>query len=134
MAHGTNGTKLTRSTETFGDLAPTRSSKTSPRRKPTTFQLGRLRFGKVQEGKESATKKSTSYASRQEYITGGYILLITATKNAESYWMMTKLVRLLDRPALLQLDDAKQQTTQLGSRPQRQMLAKCCQDAFWDAS
>ena len=41
-------------------------------------------------------------------------LRITATKNAESYWMMTKLVRLLDRPALLQLDDAKQQTTQLG--------------------
>ena len=67
MAHGTNDTKLTRSTETFGDLARTCSSKTPPRRKPTTFQLGRLRFGKVQEGKESATKKSTSYASRQEY-------------------------------------------------------------------
>ena len=51
-----NGTKLTKSTETFGDLTP--SSDTSPRRKPTTFQLGRLRLGKVQEGKESATKKT----------------------------------------------------------------------------
>ena len=36
-----NGTKLTRSTETFGDLTP--SSNTSPRRTPTTFKLlGRL--------------------------------------------------------------------------------------------
>ena len=45
----------------------------------------------------------------------------TATKNAISYWMMTKLVSLLDIPALLQLDDAKQQTTQLGRRNVRRV-------------
>ena len=46
-----NGTKLSRCTETFGDLPP--SSKTSPRRKPTTFHLGRLMFWKVKEGKKA---------------------------------------------------------------------------------
>ena len=57
---------MTRSTETFGDLTP--SSDTSPRCKPSTFQLGRLKFGKVQEGKESATKKSTSYSSLPSWV------------------------------------------------------------------
>ena len=45
--------------EIFNDLTP--SSSTYPTRKPTTFQLGRLGFIKVKEGKERAKRKCSSY-------------------------------------------------------------------------
>ena len=54
-----NGTKLTRSTETFNDLTNTCSSNTAPRRKPTTIQnlhpawKAQVRKGPRGEGKRN---------------------------------------------------------------------------------
>ena len=87
-----NGTKLTRSTETFGDLTP--CSNTSPRRKPTTFQLWRLRFGKVQEGEDSRMPQYSwsvlcNFVALAHCIRSGYVGgQLVVTRNILSFFFL----------------------------------------------